>query len=89
MAHIHLYGQFDSGSCNTLIGKMDEYDEPQSIGYQIRYRDILRTGDFVECIYNCENCGHGHTALVRDAYAKQIECGECGSQDVVASIIRF
>lgn len=54
-----------------------------------QYKQMLATGVYIEAVYHCNDCGHGGTAIVHMAMARELMCSECGSSDVLRSMLSF
>lgn len=66
---------------------MDEYDQPLSAGAQTQIRELLETGEFVECVYGCQDCDAGDAVLVRKSFVNRIRCDECDSSNITVSVL--
>jgi uncharacterized protein CbrC (UPF0167 family) len=69
---------------------MDEnpFDNPQ---FRWQYKQAVKSGEFVEGVYNCESCGFGGTFLTHVSAIKDLTCLQCGADgsSVARSVLRF
>lgn len=60
-----------------------------SAQFRFQYKQALGSGEYMEGVYNCYVCGHGGITLMIASAAKEVECAECGSQDVTRSMVQL
>lgn len=62
-------------------------DDPM---YRAHYAQAVASGEFFEVIYNCNECGHGSTALIHEDFINKLcNCTSCSSFDVTKTLLRM
>lgn len=61
----------------------------ESAQFRHQYGQALKSGDYMEGVYNCDDCGSGGTCLIYKGAIKDLECGWCGSTNVTRTMIQF
>jgi hypothetical protein len=60
-----------------------------SAQFRFQYGAAIRSGEYVEGIYNCLDCGRGGTCLVYKGAIKDLECGHCDSKNITRTMVQL